>query len=74
MNQALTDKADRLRKKIKSLLSEAKERDPNEKQDIFHSKDKYGNTLYGGTLLENAASELVAAMDLGKVGIRPWLQ
>ncbi|KAJ5244600.1 hypothetical protein N7489_004696 [Penicillium chrysogenum] len=66
MNQPLTEKADRLRKKIKILLPEAQERDPDQKQTIFYSKDKYGNTLYGGTSLGIMASELVAAMELGE--------
>ncbi|KAF3009294.1 hypothetical protein E8E15_002535 [Penicillium rubens] len=66
MNQPLTEKADRLQKKIKSLLPEAQERDPDQTQSIFYSKDKYGNTLYGGTSLGIAASEFVAAMELGE--------
>jgi hypothetical protein len=72
MNQPLTEKADRLRKKIKILLPEAQERDPDQKQTIFHSKDKYGNTLYGGTSLGIMASELVAAMELGEVSVPPY--
>lgn len=74
MNQPLTEKADHLRKKIKFLLPEAQERDPDQTQSIFCSKDKYGNTLYGGTSLGIAASELVAAMELGKVSISPYTE
>lgn len=74
MNQPLTEKADRLQKKIKSLLPEAQERDPDQTQSIFYSKDKYGNTLYGGTSLGIAASEFVAAMELGEVSIPPYTE
>ena len=69
MNQALTETVDRLRKKIKALLPEAQIYDATQRQEIYYSNDKYGNRLYGGSLLETTASALLKAMDIGEVCI-----